>query len=250
MTKSGLEDQLLRWEATYGKWTIAPPHTIKEKKEIKEIITLPFLSALFTKLLFFLYSANNLSDVVRLESPHLEEQRNELIVRINADRNQLKDIEERILKLLFTSEGNILDNEELVQTLQESKVKGRGSSFSFTPVVMVCFFFSPSLFHFCFLHTSGDVWGHKAASGGGWGDRADDQLCQGTIQTCGHQRLRTLLCHCQSVWNRPHVPVFPQVLQTGLKKLISIFEVVFFESTDEHVFFFLTGVMFHSSVYS
>ncbi|XP_070836417.1 dynein axonemal heavy chain 6 [Chaetodon trifascialis] len=63
-----------------------------------------------------------LSDVVRLESPHLEEQRNKLIVCINADRNQLKDIEDRILKLLFTSEGNILDNEELVQTLQESKV--------------------------------------------------------------------------------------------------------------------------------
>uniref|UniRef100_A0A3B4FEJ7 Dynein heavy chain 6, axonemal-like n=1 Tax=Pundamilia nyererei TaxID=303518 RepID=A0A3B4FEJ7_9CICH len=61
-------------------------------------------------------------DVVRLESPHLEEQRNELIVRINADRSQLKDIEDRILKLLFTSKGNILDNEELVQTLQESKV--------------------------------------------------------------------------------------------------------------------------------
>lgn len=60
--------------------------------------------------------------MVRLESPHLEEQRNELIMRINADRNQLKDAEDRILKLLFTSEGNILDNEELVQTLQESKV--------------------------------------------------------------------------------------------------------------------------------
>ncbi|XP_051801201.1 dynein axonemal heavy chain 6 isoform X2 [Acanthochromis polyacanthus] len=63
-----------------------------------------------------------LSDVVRLESPHLEEQRNELIVSINADRNQLKEIEDRILKLLFTSQGNILDNEELVLTLEESKV--------------------------------------------------------------------------------------------------------------------------------
>ncbi|XP_072318696.1 dynein axonemal heavy chain 6 [Eucyclogobius newberryi] len=63
-----------------------------------------------------------LSDVVRLESPHLEEQRNALIVSINKDRNQLKAIEDRILKLLFTSKGNILDNEELVQTLQESKV--------------------------------------------------------------------------------------------------------------------------------
>ncbi len=67
------------------------------------------------------------SDVVRLERPDLEEQRNQLIVRINADRNQLKAIEDRILKLLFTSEGNILDNEELVQTLQESKVSGLGS---------------------------------------------------------------------------------------------------------------------------
>lgn len=57
-----------------------------------------------------------------MESPHLEEQRNELIVRINADRNQLKEIEDCILRLLFTSEGNILDNEELVQTLQMSKV--------------------------------------------------------------------------------------------------------------------------------
>ncbi|RXN25582.1 dynein heavy chain axonemal [Labeo rohita] len=63
-----------------------------------------------------------LSDVVRLERPDLEEQRSQLIVRINTDRNQLKAIEDRILKLLFTSEGNILDNEELVQTLQESKV--------------------------------------------------------------------------------------------------------------------------------
>ncbi|CAG5929115.1 unnamed protein product [Menidia menidia] len=35
---------------------------------------------------------------------------------------ELKDIENRILKLLFTSEGNILDNEELVQTLQESTI--------------------------------------------------------------------------------------------------------------------------------
>ena len=66
------------------------------------------------------------SDVVRLERPDLEEQRNQLIVRINADRNQLKAIEDRILKLLFHSKGNILDNEELVQTLQESKVRGQG----------------------------------------------------------------------------------------------------------------------------
>uniref|UniRef100_A0A4X2L0J5 Dynein axonemal heavy chain 6 n=1 Tax=Vombatus ursinus TaxID=29139 RepID=A0A4X2L0J5_VOMUR len=63
-----------------------------------------------------------LSDVVRLEKPDLEEQRTQLIIRINADKNQLKAVEDKILKMLFTSEGNILDNEELINTLQESKV--------------------------------------------------------------------------------------------------------------------------------
>uniref|UniRef100_F7E4I9 Dynein axonemal heavy chain 6 n=1 Tax=Ornithorhynchus anatinus TaxID=9258 RepID=F7E4I9_ORNAN len=63
-----------------------------------------------------------LSDVVRLEKPDLEEQRIQLIVRINTDKNQLKSIEDKILKMLFTTEGNILDNEELINTLQESKL--------------------------------------------------------------------------------------------------------------------------------
>jgi len=60
--------------------------------------------------------------VVSLERPDLEEQRNELIVNINTDKTQLKAIEDRILKLLFESEGNILDNEELINTLNDSKV--------------------------------------------------------------------------------------------------------------------------------
>lgn len=62
------------------------------------------------------------SDVVGLERPDLEEQRNQLIVKINSDKNQLNAIEDRILKLLFESQGNILDNEELINILNESKV--------------------------------------------------------------------------------------------------------------------------------
>ncbi|XP_066905838.1 dynein axonemal heavy chain 6 isoform X4 [Halyomorpha halys] len=62
-----------------------------------------------------------LGDVVRIERPDLERQRNELIVRINKDKTQLKAIEDKILKMLFASEGNILDDEELVETLNESK---------------------------------------------------------------------------------------------------------------------------------
>jgi dynein heavy chain len=63
-----------------------------------------------------------LADVVKLERPELEEQRNSLIVSIANDKKQLKDIEEKILKLLFNSQGNILDDEELITTLNQSKV--------------------------------------------------------------------------------------------------------------------------------
>ncbi|GJQ70897.1 hypothetical protein Trydic_g814 [Trypoxylus dichotomus] len=62
-----------------------------------------------------------LADVVRLERPDLESQRNELIVRINNDKATLKNIEIKILRLLYQSEGNILDDEELIDTLNESK---------------------------------------------------------------------------------------------------------------------------------
>ncbi|KAJ8965675.1 hypothetical protein NQ314_003957 [Rhamnusium bicolor] len=62
-----------------------------------------------------------LADVVRLERPDLEIQRTELIVRINNDKAQLKGIEDKILRLLYQSEGNILDDEELIETLNESK---------------------------------------------------------------------------------------------------------------------------------
>lgn len=61
-----------------------------------------------------------LSEVVRLKRPELEEQRNQLITKINTDKNQLKATEDRILLLLFESGGNILDNEEL-NTLNDSR---------------------------------------------------------------------------------------------------------------------------------
>ncbi|CAG9860518.1 unnamed protein product [Phyllotreta striolata] len=62
-----------------------------------------------------------LADVVRLERPDLEQLRSELIVRINTDKAQLKGIEDKILYLLYHSEGNILDDEELIETLNDSK---------------------------------------------------------------------------------------------------------------------------------
>jgi len=40
----------------------------------------------------------------------------------------LKDLEDTLLRELATSTGNMLDNEELVQTLEETKVKASEAS--------------------------------------------------------------------------------------------------------------------------
>lgn len=133
MTKTCLEDQLLRYITSHTWKTDIPsfPNPILHINNPLHKSVSPFSQSFFYLVIFvFVYFCIDpsafapplLSDVVLLESPHLEAQRHELIVRINADREQLKYIEDRILKLIFTSEGNILDNEELVQALQESKV--------------------------------------------------------------------------------------------------------------------------------
>lgn len=44
-----------------------------------------------------------------------------MIAKINADKGQLNSIEDRILSLLYGAGDNILDNEELIETLNESK---------------------------------------------------------------------------------------------------------------------------------
>ena len=62
-----------------------------------------------------------LGDVVLHEMPELEKQRSELIVAIANDQKQLQSLMQQILHLLFTSTGNILDNEVLINTLHEAK---------------------------------------------------------------------------------------------------------------------------------
>jgi len=61
-------------------------------------------------------------DVVRLEMPDLEAKRTETIVSINDDNNLLKEMEDKTLRMLNMSKGNILDDEELIETLNNSKV--------------------------------------------------------------------------------------------------------------------------------
>ena len=62
-----------------------------------------------------------LSNVVHQERPDLEEQRCVLLESLVNDKMKLRDIEDRTLNLLSTSIGNVLDDEDLINTLDNSK---------------------------------------------------------------------------------------------------------------------------------
>jgi len=59
--------------------------------------------------------------VVAREWPELEEERNSLIIQSADNKRQLKNIEDKILKILSTSEGNILEDETAIKVLNSSK---------------------------------------------------------------------------------------------------------------------------------
>ncbi|XP_071441594.1 dynein axonemal heavy chain 10 [Hetaerina americana] len=61
--------------------------------------------------------------VVRNERADLEEQRENLISETSENRKLLKQLEDMLLRELSTSQGNMLDNVELISTLEETKTK-------------------------------------------------------------------------------------------------------------------------------
>ncbi|XP_076026906.1 dynein axonemal heavy chain 2 [Genypterus blacodes] len=66
--------------------------------------------------------AQLLGIVVRKERPELEEQRDSLVTSIASGKRSLQDLEDQILSLLNESTGSLLDDVQLVNTLQTSKV--------------------------------------------------------------------------------------------------------------------------------
>ncbi|XP_051514176.1 dynein axonemal heavy chain 10 [Myxocyprinus asiaticus] len=64
-----------------------------------------------------------LSVIVGFERKELEEQRERLIQETSENKRLLKDLEDSLLRELATSTGNMLDNVELIQTLEETKSK-------------------------------------------------------------------------------------------------------------------------------
>ena len=63
----------------------------------------------------------NFIDILFLR-PELEEERQALIVQSASNKKQLKEIEDKILETLSSSEGNILEDESAIKILDSSKV--------------------------------------------------------------------------------------------------------------------------------
>ncbi|CAK8675251.1 unnamed protein product [Clavelina lepadiformis] len=77
-------------------------------------------------LLNFMITMEGLQDqllgiVVARERPELEEEKNALILQSAENKKQLKEIEDKILEVLSTSEGNILEDETAIKVLSSSK---------------------------------------------------------------------------------------------------------------------------------
>ncbi|CAF0910630.1 unnamed protein product [Adineta ricciae] len=64
-----------------------------------------------------------LSSLVKIERRELEEMRDALIQEIFENKQQQKTLEDSLLRELTTTTGNILDNIELVETLENTKIK-------------------------------------------------------------------------------------------------------------------------------
>ena len=83
-------------------------------------------TAVKVTLLNFMITPAGLEDqllgiVVAQERPELEEEKNALILQSASNKRQLKEIEDKILEVLSSSEGNILEDESAIKVLSSSK---------------------------------------------------------------------------------------------------------------------------------
>lgn len=110
--------------------------TIEWSKDFKLYITTKLPNPHFppeicvaVSILNFMATQDGLQDqmlgiVVAAEEPATEEKRVNLVIESAKAKAQLKDLEDKILQLLSSSTGNILDDEELIETLSSSKIMG------------------------------------------------------------------------------------------------------------------------------
>merc|ERR1719236_51244 len=68
-------------------------------------------------------AAQLLNVVVGFERPDLEELRQSTVQQMSENRQIIKGLEDTLLRELAASKGSILDNDELIQTLNTAKTK-------------------------------------------------------------------------------------------------------------------------------
>jgi len=78
-------------------------------------------------LLNFTITPNGLEDqllvtTVETERPDLAEKKSQLVIQGAENKSKLQDLQDEILYMLSNSEGNILDDTALIETLGISKV--------------------------------------------------------------------------------------------------------------------------------
>ncbi len=88
---------------------------------------LTVVTSLQVVLLNFMITPLGLEDqllgiVAAKEKPELEEKKNQLILEGAANKKQLKEIEDKILQVLSSSKGNILEDETAIKVLSSSKL--------------------------------------------------------------------------------------------------------------------------------
>lgn len=66
--------------------------------------------------------AQLLNTVVKSERPDLDKQKNDLVVKVAEGKRTQTDLEDQILYMLSTATGSLLDNIDLINTLDQSKV--------------------------------------------------------------------------------------------------------------------------------
>lgn len=86
-------------------------------------------TAVKVTLLNFMITKEGLSDqllgvVVAKERPDLEAQKNELVLQGAENKRKLKELEDQILEVLSSSEGNILEDETAIRVISEAKAVG------------------------------------------------------------------------------------------------------------------------------
>lgn len=116
---------------------------------------------------FFVVIFSGLQDqllalVVMQERPDLEEARSMLVVSSAQMNQELQEIEDRILYKLSVSEGSPVDDIDLIQTLEASKLKSeeiKVNTINYIPLFK--FFNKSSVFNFIFQAKSSSSRGYS-----------------------------------------------------------------------------------------